>query len=50
MVEVDLSEIRIRCITCGAIHEVDLYDMPIKIECCEHPELTLEDEIELIVL
>lgn len=50
MVEIDLSDIRIKCVTCGAIHDVDLYDMPITIECCESPNLILDDEIELIVL
>ena len=50
MVQVDLSNIRIRCQTCGFVKDLDLFEMPSEIECCNDPNLILDDEIELIIL
>ena len=49
MVEIDLTNIRIRCSNCGFVKDLDLFEIPVEIECCDDPDLILDDEIELVV-
>jgi formate dehydrogenase maturation protein FdhE len=49
MVQIDLTNVRIKCNNCGHVQDLDLFEIPAEVECCNDPEIILEDDIELIV-
>ena len=49
MVQVDLSNIRIRCRACGYVKDLDMFEIPLDVECCDDPDIILDDEIEITI-